>query len=132
MEMIQASGQQGVPVITVDGQVVVGFDQPRLMQLIGQARQAKPRLGASIADAASQVHKHPGIPGVGAFVGRVRPGTAAERAGLLPGAVIISLAGEPVQRAADVYRLVPRIPRGRDVPLTYVRDSQARETQVRL
>ena len=79
MEMVQASGQQGVPVITVDGQVVVGFDQPRLMQLLGQARQAKPRLGASIADAASQVSKHPGIPAVGAYVGRVRSGSAAER-----------------------------------------------------
>ncbi|NIV28655.1 MAG: NrdH-redoxin, partial [Anaerolineae bacterium] len=28
-EMVRLSGQQGVPVITVDGQVVVGFDQPR-------------------------------------------------------------------------------------------------------
>ena len=40
-EMIRLSGQQGVPVITVDGQVVVGFDQPRLRQLLQQASRAK-------------------------------------------------------------------------------------------
>ena len=31
-----------------------------------------------IADAASQVQKHPGIPSSGAYVGRVRAGSAAE------------------------------------------------------
>ena len=62
MEMVRISGQQGVPVITIDDQVVVGFNQPRLMQLL------RPRLGASIADAASQVQRHPGIPASGALV----------------------------------------------------------------
>ena len=66
MEMVRVSGQQGVPVITVDGQVVIGFDQPRLMQLLQQARQDRPKLGASIADAASQMSVHPGIPAAGA------------------------------------------------------------------
>ena len=90
MEMVRVSGQQGVPVITIDGQVIVGFNQPRLMQLL------KPKLGASIADAASQRKKHPGIPSSGAFVGRVRPGTAADKAGLKKGDVIVSLGGQQV------------------------------------
>lgn len=130
--MVRASGQQGVPVITVDGQVVVGFDQPRLRQLLAQARQAKPRLGASIADAASQVHKHPGIPASGAYVGRVRSGSAAARAGLREGDVITALGGQPVGRAADVHRLVPQLPKGRDVSLTYVRDGQEQDVLIRL
>lgn len=29
-EMIQKSGQLGVPVIDVDGKIIVGFDQPQL------------------------------------------------------------------------------------------------------
>jgi len=29
-EMIQKSGQMGVPVIDVDGEVVIGFDRPKL------------------------------------------------------------------------------------------------------
>jgi glutaredoxin-like YruB-family protein len=34
-EMIQKSGQMGVPVIEVDGEIVVGFDRPRLEELLG-------------------------------------------------------------------------------------------------
>ena len=32
--MIKTSGQMGVPVIDVDGSIVVGFDQGRLKQLL--------------------------------------------------------------------------------------------------
>lgn len=34
-EMIEKTGQMGVPVILVDGEVVVGFDQSRLSELLG-------------------------------------------------------------------------------------------------
>jgi len=34
-EMVNKSNQMGVPVIDVDGNVVVGFDQARLSQLLG-------------------------------------------------------------------------------------------------
>lgn len=34
-EMIERSGQMGVPVIDIDGQIVVGFDQDRLTELLG-------------------------------------------------------------------------------------------------
>ena len=33
-EMVEKSGQMGVPVIDVDGKIVVGFDQARLQELI--------------------------------------------------------------------------------------------------
>ena len=33
-EMVQKSGQMGVPVIDVDGEIIVGFDQPRLRELL--------------------------------------------------------------------------------------------------
>ena len=33
-EMINKSGQMGVPVIDIDGQIVVGFNKPRLTELI--------------------------------------------------------------------------------------------------
>ena len=32
--MVQKSGQLGVPVITVDGEIVVGFNQTKLRQLL--------------------------------------------------------------------------------------------------
>ena len=34
-EMVEKSGQMGVPVIVVDDQVVVGFDKEKLTQLLG-------------------------------------------------------------------------------------------------
>ena len=33
-EMIKKSGQQGVPVIDVDGEIIVGFDEDRLRSLL--------------------------------------------------------------------------------------------------
>jgi len=33
-EMIEKSGQMGVPVIEIDGQIVVGFDKKRISQLL--------------------------------------------------------------------------------------------------
>lgn len=33
-QMIEKSGQIGVPVIDIDGQVVVGFDEPRLAEVL--------------------------------------------------------------------------------------------------
>ena len=34
-EMIEKSGQMGVPVITIDDQLVIGFDQNKLAELLG-------------------------------------------------------------------------------------------------
>ncbi len=40
-EMMQKSGQLGVPVIDVDGKIVVGFDKPTLDELLGLAAEKK-------------------------------------------------------------------------------------------
>ena len=34
-EMIQKSGQMGVPVLDIDGQIIVGFDKERLKDALG-------------------------------------------------------------------------------------------------
>ncbi|MBI2142484.1 NrdH-redoxin, partial [Candidatus Woesearchaeota archaeon] len=36
-EMIQKSGQMGVPVIDVDGQMIVGYNKPALKKALGIA-----------------------------------------------------------------------------------------------
>ena len=36
-EMVEKSGQMGVPVIDVDGKIIVGFDQGKLQELLGMA-----------------------------------------------------------------------------------------------
>jgi len=35
MEMINKSGQRGVPVIDINGNIVVGFDQERIDSILG-------------------------------------------------------------------------------------------------
>jgi len=34
-EMIEKSGQMGVPVIDIDGEIIVGFNKPRIAKLLG-------------------------------------------------------------------------------------------------
>ena len=34
-EMIERSGQMGVPVIDIDGDLIVGFDQTKISELLG-------------------------------------------------------------------------------------------------
>jgi glutaredoxin-like YruB-family protein len=34
-EMIQKSGQMGVPVLDIDGQIIVGFDKYRIKEALG-------------------------------------------------------------------------------------------------
>ncbi|NLK98362.1 glutaredoxin family protein [Defluviitalea saccharophila] len=34
-EMVKKSGQMGVPVIDIDGNIVIGFDRPKIDNLLG-------------------------------------------------------------------------------------------------
>ena len=89
---MRRSGQMGVPVIAIDGQTVVGFDQLRLEQLLAAAPQEF-RLGVAIAARAG-----------GLYVGRVRPGSPADSAGLHAGDTITALNGQPTTDAAGFER----------------------------
>ena len=58
MEMVQRTGQQGVPVTIIGDEVGIGFDGPRLEQVLAQTATAAPnRLGACVADAAHMAHQ---------------------------------------------------------------------------
>jgi S1-C subfamily serine protease len=127
-EMIQASGQRGVPVTVIDGQAVVGYDQRRLNALLGQTQAHKPKLGVSIADAASIAQKQSLQAKTGAYVGKVRPGSPAEKAGLRKGDVITELGGRPVRAAADVHAALGRHHPGDRLSLTL--DRNGREMRV--
>lgn len=82
----------GVPVITVDRAVVVGFDQPRLEQLLAGSMQ-RFRLGAAVAPVSSG----------GVLVGQVHSGSVAARTGLRAGDVILAV-GEQAVKDADQLR----------------------------
>ncbi len=124
--MIRLSGQQGVPVITMDDQVVVGFDRRRLEELLAQGAAAKVELGAAVADAASRVQAD------GAYVGRVKRGSLAEKAGLKARDVIVELNGQVVRNSADVARIVAGLRLGTKIELIYVRQGQRVQTEISL
>jgi len=137
--MVKVSGQRGVPVIVVDGQVVVGFDRPRLEQLLapGAARPAgrqgstagRAQFGASIADAASYLQKQGRIPVFGAYVGRVAPGSPAELAGLQSGDVITELNLRSVARAEDVAAALAGLRPGDRVVVVFLRGDRTRRSE---
>ena len=41
-EMVKLTGQMGVPVITVNGHAIIGFDRPRLQMLLATRSDRKP------------------------------------------------------------------------------------------
>jgi S1-C subfamily serine protease len=94
-EMIRRTGQLGVPVITDEQEAIVGFDLPRLQRMA--ARNARPPgLGMRVKDAED---------GSGAYVGSVRPDSAADRAGVMVGDLVVELSGAPVRGVADLERI---------------------------
>jgi S1-C subfamily serine protease len=93
-EILSRTGQMGVPVITDRQEAIVGFDLPHLQRMA--ARHRRPGLGLRVKDADS---------GFGAYVGSVRPGSPAERAGVQAGDVVDELSGAPVHNAADLERI---------------------------
>lgn len=126
MDMVQQTGQQGVPVTEIDGHFVVGFDRPRLEHQLQQ--MSRPTLGVSVADAV----RHAPSVGQGAYVGKVRPGSPAQHAGLQKGDVITEIGGRSIPDAATLVKLSRRIAPGQQVHVCFVRDGQARKTTVDL
>ena len=93
---MQRSGQMGVPVITIGDAVVVGFDQPRLEQLLAVAAGPRFKLGASVAP----------VSGGGLLVGQVHSDSAASSAGLRPHDVILAVNDRPVHTAEQLGALL--------------------------
>jgi glutaredoxin-like YruB-family protein len=123
-EMVRLSGQRGVPVVVMDGQVVVGFNRPRIDQLLAQRASYPPKLGAAIADAGRIAAKKGLQLPDGAYVGRVKPGSVADASGLRLGDVIVQLDGQAVRSDHDLERILANVRRGQAVDLLARRDGQ--------
>lgn len=102
-EVVRLSGQMGVPVIVVDGEVIVGFNRTRLEQLlVDRTRRQHVYFGLSVADANKIAHRYDIIPVLGAFVGKVARSSLGERAGLKSGDVITELNLHTIRNADDL------------------------------
>ena len=129
-EVVRLTGQNGVPVTVIDGQTVVGFDQPRLEWLIAQAQAGTPpKFGAAVADVGKAARK--GVPIIfGAYVGRIKPGSIAEKAGLAVGDVIIQLNNQAISSAADLEHFMADIKQGDKLSIVFIRGNAVNTAEV--
>jgi glutaredoxin 3 len=130
-EMVRLTGQMGVPVIVVDGQVVIGFDRARLQQLLdGGSSHRHPRFGLKVTDA-SRIERKPGEPPVfGALVGSVSPSSPGERAGIRAGDIITGINQKRVNNAAELENIIGTLTSGSRVLVTFYRGEQAMKSEI--
>ena len=102
---------------------------PRAEQVALFIRNVEKEFGSveRVADAAA----HAPQGGEGAYVGHVRPGSTAERAGVQAGDVIIAIDGQSIRSADELIRAGKQLSHDQSIPLTIVRDGQYREVMLR-
>ncbi len=126
-EMVRASGQMGVPVIVIDGEVVVGFDRGRLQALLAGG---KIHFGLKVADADRIAQKQGAIPVFGAIIGTVAPGSLGENAGLRPGDIITEISGRHINNAADVEQALGGLKASSILTVLFLRGNETRKSEI--
>ncbi len=114
------------------GNVGIGFAIPIRMaaqimrQLIEHGAVQRGALGAQAQDLTPALAQAFGIgPGVrGAVITRVRKGSAAARAGLKPGDVVVAINGRPVSNANALRTIIGLLEVGTEVKLRVLRDGR--------
>ena len=131
VEMVRRSGQQGVPVITTDDEVILGFDQARLAKLVERfAAPKRPPLGLMAADAETFLRKRPELAGnypegvKGVYVGETRPNSVAAKAGLKAGDIIVAAAGKRVNNLSALDKLVDTVKTGESMSIRFYRGKE--------
>lgn len=112
-EMFRMSGQMGVPVVVVDGEVVVGFNRGALERLLtGKGDGKRPVLGVQVADASRVAARYGLVPILGALVGGVAPSSLGEKAGLRKGDIITEVNLRPVHNADSLEAALSALAHG--------------------
>jgi glutaredoxin 3 len=130
-EMVSISGQMGVPVIVVDGKIVIGFDRPKLEQLLGGGGAGdRLRFGLKVADASKVARKLGGLPVFGALVGSVTPSSPGERAGIKEGDIISEINMRPIRGADDLEKALANLRVGGRVSILILRGEKSLRAEV--
>ncbi len=130
-EMARLSGQRGVPVIIVDGQVVVGFDRARLEHLLANGGNGqRPHFGLQIADASRVAQRYGAVPVFGAFVGQVAPSSLGEKAGLREGDIITEVNLRPISNADDLENTLSALTSGSRVIIVFLREQKTLKAEL--
>ncbi len=146
-------GNSGGPLLNVRGEVVgintaiytdarqsgnigIGFAMPinTVLELLPQLRVGKitrGRIGVAIGPIPSNAVQEFGLKDRnGAVVMSVSPGSAAAKAGLEPGDVVIAFNSKPIKNRDELVALVVSTRPGTTVPVRIVRDRQERTVNV--
>jgi glutaredoxin 3 len=121
-ELVSMTGQMGVPVTIIDGQTIVGFDRSRLEQAIGHTEP--PSFGASVADASKITARQGAGITLGAYIGKVKPSSVAERLGLAPGDIVIEVNMKLIANATDLEKAISTLSRGNRISVVFLRGNQ--------
>lgn len=122
-----------------DGNIGIGFAIPANMarhvmdQLRTSGRVARARLGVTVQPVTSDMATSLGLKQVGgAIVGSVQPGSAAERAGIKQGDVIVSFNGQPVHDTNTLRNRVADAKPGSNASVVIERDGSEKTLSVKL
>jgi len=122
-ELVNNTGQMGVPVTVFNGEIVVGFDRQRLEQLVSSRPKTKrASFGASIADAGKIMAKQGKGLTSGAYVGGTRQGSVAQRIGLTKGDIITRVNKQNIASAGDLERVLASMQEGQQILVEFTRD----------
>ncbi|MBW7861673.1 MAG: Do family serine endopeptidase [Rhodocyclaceae bacterium] len=100
-------------------------------QLRERGRVERGRIGVSIQEVTKAIAESFGLPGTeGALVSAVEPDGPADRAGLMPGDIILGVDGRNVPGSVELPRIVARLQPGVTAALRILRNGEIRETAV--
>ena len=130
-DLIRRTGQQGVPVIVAGREAIVGFARGRLESVLSRAVPPRTGLGAKVAAAETIGRKRRVALPPGAFVGRVKPGSPAEKVDLREGDVILALGGTVVNGPSAVEEALAALPRGVPAEIVWWCEGRTHQGQAR-
>ena len=126
-ELVTRTGQMGVPVTIIDGHTIIGFDRAQLEQVL--SLEQRPSLGAAVADASKITAKQGTVITFGAYVGKVRPNSLAERLGLAAGDIITEVNMKRIANADDIGSALSKLSKGSRISLVLIRENKELTTE---
>lgn len=121
------------------GNVGIGFAVPVAMaeavmeQLLEYGEVRRGRLGIVIQDVTPELAEALDLEAAeGALVTQVQEGSAAEKAGLAPGDIVIDIDGNAVANSAELRNRIGLTPVGEDIDLTFLRDGRRRTIDIEI
>ena len=129
-ELMDKTGQMAVPVTVIGGETIVGFDRAQLEAVLARVQTGRsPSLGAAVADAAKITARQGAGVILGAYVGKVRAGSVAEKLGLIQGDIITEVNVQNIANAAALELALSKLRKGSRLSVIFLRGSDKLSTE---